>query len=156
MGTNEMSLLASLLFGAGHEPPPEKPNPERAEWQRRSDAYATVKPAVLAALTAHGPCTPQLIVKETGINLNSVRRALRRLRNDRIAQLIQPASRGQGKAPAVWAIVTDPPRVTDVPCPACGAGVGEWCMNNRKQRRRQTHQVRLNTYRASKEKHHAD
>ena len=151
-----MSLLEQLLFGAPLAPVPVKVDPERAEWQRRSDAYATVKPAVLAALAELGTCTPQQLVDKTGINLISVRRALRRLGADGTAKCSQPAQRGQGKAPAVWTIVTDPPSPTDVPCPACGAGVGEWCMSNRKQRRRQTHQVRLNTYRASKEKHHAD
>ena len=151
-----MSLLGQLLFGVPLAPVPMKVDPERAEWQRRSDAYATVKPAVLTALADLGECTPQQIVDATSINLISVRRALRRLGDEGTAKRIQPAQRGRGKAPAIWAIVTDPPRSTDVPCPACGAGVDEWCKNNRGERRKSTHKMRINAYRATKEKHHAN
>ena len=151
-----MSMLEQLLFGVPLAPVPVKPDPERAEWQRRSDAYATVKPAVLAALAELGTCTPQQLVAKTSINLISVRRALRRLGDDGTAKRIRPAQRGQGKAPAIWAIVDNPPSPTDVPCEACGAGVGECCMNNRKAPRKKTHQVRINVYRATKEKHHAN
>lgn len=150
------NILARMMLGILPAPVPVKADPERAEWQRRSDTYATVKPRVMAALVMHGPCTPQCIVKETEINLISVRRALRRMGDDGTAKRVQAASRGKGKAPAVWAIVTDPPRSTDVPCPACGAGVDEWCMNNRKERRKQTHKARIDAYRATKEKHHAN
>lgn len=150
------NILARMMLGILPAPVPVKVDPERAEWQRRSDAYATVKPAVLAVLAAHGPCTPPRIVDATSINLISVRRALRRLGDEGTAKRIQPAQRGQGKAPAIWAIVTDPPRSTDVPCPACGAGVDEWCKNNRGERRKKTHQARITAYRATKEKHHAN
>lgn len=150
------NILARMMLGIPPAPVPTKPSPERDEWQRRSDAYGSVKPAVLAVLAAHGPCTPPRIVEESGVNLISVRRALRRLRDEGTAKLIQPAQRGQGKAPAIWAIVTDPPRSTDVPCPACGAGVDEWCKNNRGERRKETHRMRINAYRATKEKRHAN
>lgn len=149
------NILAQMMRGILPAPVPVKVDPERAEWQRRSDEYATVKPAVLAALAELGTCTPQQLVDKTGINLISVRRALRRLGDDGTAKRIRPAQRGQGKAPAIWTIVTDPPRSTDVPCEACGAGVDEWCKNNRGERRKKTHQVRITAYRATKEKHHA-
>ena len=152
MKTSKSSLLSSLLFGGHAPPPPVKTDEERAAWQRRSDAYGSVKPAILAALAVLGESTPLQIVAESKINLSSTNRALRRLLEDRLVILVRPASKGTDKAQAVWAININPPRSTDVPCPTCGAGVGEWCMTTRKEKRNQQHKVRIAAHHKTLEK----
>lgn len=139
-----MSLLAQLLTGA-------KPTTViEDEWQARSDTYASVQPKILDALTALGSSTPREIGKRAGINITSVHRSLRRLQDNGQVTCVREADHGAARIPSLWAVVTDPPQPTDVPCEACGAAAGAWCMNTRKQQRKQLHRVRITTYKEAR------
>lgn len=96
-----MNLLSQLLF-CSPLPPPEKASDGWGEWQRRSDAYGTVKPKVLKTLEQYGRCTPEFISGNINIEINSVRRALRGLAKLGLAEAVEPAKCGKFRQSAIW------------------------------------------------------
>lgn len=94
-----MNMLQHLLY----DKPAATPKFENPMVPKRSDAYGTVAPRVLAYLKSHPNCTPNELRESLELNRYSVDRGLRKLKAEGLAGVVEPAViTGKNRSPAKW------------------------------------------------------